>query len=289
MAVSSLIFTRKRSPLIPPFLPEKDSGQFPHGANFAVYGGSARGNGFNHIVTLPWHLGVQTDWFQDMLRRIAPPGDKGAKVRQILAESLIIMGEIGATDYSSWFDAGGAREDAVDFIQDVIIDIGHFIEKMIVNQGAKAFLVPNMLPMGCRPSYLSRFGSHNHKEYDEHGCLRWFNAFSRNHNQALGRFIDVLRRSYPNVKFICADYYGAAMEFIKNPGRFGIGDPLVACCGGGGPYHTDAECNSTAKIWGDPAHFASWDGVQLTEKAYNIIAQGVLNGQFANPPFPLRC
>ncbi|WVZ78593.1 hypothetical protein U9M48_026282 [Paspalum notatum var. saurae] len=60
--------------------------------------------------------------------------------------------------------------------------------------------------------------------------------------------MNYLRGTYPAVKFIYADYYGAAMEFIKNPGRFGIGDPLVAYCGGDGPYHTGGECNSTAKI-----------------------------------------
>ncbi|KAJ1254947.1 hypothetical protein BS78_K305300 [Paspalum vaginatum] len=278
-------------PLIPPYVPEKDSGQFPHGANFAVYGASAMGegyNGHNDTVTSPWPLGQQTTWFEEMLQRIAPGGN-GAKVRQILAESLIVMGEIGAIDYSSWFDVGGASEDAVDVIPDVITYISHFIEEMILNQGAKAFLVPNILPMGCRPSYLSRFRSSNHSEYDENGCLRWFNDFSQKHNQALAMNMGWLRRTYPNVTFIYADYYGAAMEFISNPGRFDIGDPLLACCGGDGPYHTGGECNSTAKIWGDPAHFASWDGVQLTEKAYSIIAEGVLNGKFANPPFPLRC
>jgi len=49
------------------------------------------------------------------------------------------------------------------------------------------------------------------------------------------------------------------------------------------------ECNSTAKVWGDPSSLANWDGMQLTEKAYSIIAQGVLNGTFANPPFTLSC
>jgi hypothetical protein len=69
----------------------------------------------------------------------------------------------------------------------------------------------------------------------------------------------------------------------------GIGDPLVACCGGNGPYHTSMECNGTAKLWGDPHHFANWDGMHMTEKAYNIIVEGVLNGPFADPPFSLSC
>nr|CAB3477775.1 unnamed protein product [Digitaria exilis] len=74
------------------------------------------------------------------------------------------------------------------------------------------------------------------------------------------------------------------MEFIKNPSRFGVDNPLVACCGGDGPYHMGAACNKKARVWGNPSGFASWDGLHMTEKAYKVIAQGVLNGPFADPP-----
>ncbi|WVZ71714.1 hypothetical protein U9M48_020266 [Paspalum notatum var. saurae] len=80
------------------------------------------------------------------------------------------------------------------------------MQEMILNQGAKVFLIPNMLPMGCIPSYLSRFRTNNHSEYDEHGCLRWFNDFSQKHNQVLAMNMGWLRRTYPNVTFIHADY-----------------------------------------------------------------------------------
>jgi lysophospholipase L1-like esterase len=57
----------------------------------------------------------------------------------------------------------------------------------------------------------------------------------------------------------------------------GIDDPLVACCGGDGRYHTGKGCDKNATVWGNPAKFASWDGVHMTEKAYSSIADGVLN------------
>lgn len=63
--------------------------------------------------------------------------------------------------------------------------------------------------------------SDNPKDYDEHGCLKWLNEVSQKHNQALHDEISRLRYFNPGVKIIYADYYGAAMEFIKNPGRFG--------------------------------------------------------------------
>jgi len=53
-------------PLIPPILPEKDSGQFPHGANFAVMGATALGAPLYPGSSL-WCLGVQMGWFDEMV------------------------------------------------------------------------------------------------------------------------------------------------------------------------------------------------------------------------------
>ncbi|CAO2146517.1 unnamed protein product [Urochloa humidicola] len=156
--------------------------------------------------------------------------------------------------------------------------------------GAKVIVIPNNFPIGCVPAYLSGHKSDNQTDYDEHSCLQWFNDFSQRHNTELRGMVDQLSMQNPGVKLIHADYYGAAMEFIKDPHRFGIDDPLTACCGGDEqPYHTDKGCDKTAKIWGDPSGFASWDGMHMTEKAYEVISQGVLNGPFANPPLLRTC
>ncbi|RLN23613.1 uncharacterized protein C2845_PM07G16550 [Panicum miliaceum] len=205
-------------PLIPPILPKKDSGEFPHGANFATVGATARGLRYsgppvNDTVGVPWSLGMQMDWLDQMMQRLGP-GD-GAQ-RQFLRESLVVMGEIGSYDYNSWFSAG---QDVEDIIPDVITYISHFTEDLIIYHGAKAFLIPNIFPMGCLASYLSRYHSDNPKDYDEHGCLRWLNEVSQKHNQALSGEVTRLRFYHPGVKLIYADYYGAAMEFIKNPAK----------------------------------------------------------------------
>lgn len=71
-------------------------------------------------------------------------------------------------------------------------------------------------------------------------------------------------------------------------GLEGIGDPLVACCGGGGRYHVGT-CDKHSAIMGSPANCANWDGIHMTEKAYNVIADGVLHGPYANPPLLHSC
>ena len=63
-------------PLIPPNLPQKDTGLFPTGANFAVFGSTAMPPEYfrrwSHDVSWACCLGVQMGWFKEMLQRIAP-------------------------------------------------------------------------------------------------------------------------------------------------------------------------------------------------------------------------
>ncbi|KAI4969808.1 hypothetical protein ZWY2020_000722 [Hordeum vulgare] len=105
----------------------------------------------------------------------------------------------------------------------------------VIKLGAKTILVPGNFPIGCVPVYLSGNKSYTATDYDQFGCLKWFNAFSQMHNQLLKQEISKLKSQNPGVKIIYGNYYGAFMEFIKNPSRNGIDKPLVACCGGNGP------------------------------------------------------
>lgn len=67
-------------PFVPPSLPEKDRGQFPHGANFAVLASTALPPEYfrrrNHTVPMPFSLATQLEWFKQTLQRIAPGDGK---------------------------------------------------------------------------------------------------------------------------------------------------------------------------------------------------------------------
>ena len=59
-----------------------------------------------------------------------------------------------------------------------------------------------------------------------------------------------------------------------------IGGTRTACCGGGGPYNynASAECGQGPLIRAcdDPSQYVSWDGIHLTEAAYRLIANAIL-------------
>ncbi|XP_073361494.1 GDSL esterase/lipase At1g28600-like [Aegilops tauschii subsp. strangulata] len=273
-------------PLLPPSLPKENTGQFPAGANFALYGATALNPNFfkryNFGVPFTWSLDDQLATFKKVLARIAP-GD--AATKSLLSESLIVFGEIGGNDYNFWFFAGhgGDTHTPEQYMPDVIARIGDGVQE-VINLGAKTVLVPGNFPIGCVPAYLSGNKSNKSADYDQYHCLKRFNNFSQMHNQLLKQEVGKLKSLNADVKIIYADYYGAFMEFVKNPSRYGIDDPLVACCGGNGPYGTGHTCNQTARICPDPSRFASWDQVHMTEKAYSVIANGVLNGPYADTP-----
>ena len=137
------------------------------------------------------------------------------------------MGEIGGNDYNFWFfKPGNARETPNQYMPYVVGHIGAGVQE-VINLGAKAVLVPGNFPIGCVPQYLSMFQSNSHSDYDEHGCLVWFNDFSKKHNQLLQQEVARLRSQNPGVKIIYADYFGAAMQFVQNPHSYGEESSMI--------------------------------------------------------------
>nr|XP_020200099.1 GDSL esterase/lipase At1g28600-like [Aegilops tauschii subsp. strangulata] len=277
-------------PLLPPSIPKEKTGKFPTGANFAVFGSIALNPKFfksrYNFNLSRGCLDDQLASFKRVLARIAP-GD--GTFKSLLSQSLVVFGEIGGNDYNFWFfDRRRSRDTAQEYIPDVVARIGAGVQE-VIKLGAKTVLVPGNFPIGCVPVYLRDYKSNTSTDYDQFGCLRWFNTFSQMHNRLLKQEISMLKSQNPGVKIIYGDYYGAFMEFVKNPLRNGIDKPLVACCGGNGPYGTGHECNRKAKVCPNPSRFANWDQIHMTEKAYNVIANGVLNGRYADTPLLHTC
>ncbi|VAI80714.1 unnamed protein product [Triticum turgidum subsp. durum] len=131
-----------------------------------------------------------------LLREMVPA------TKSLLSESLVVFGEIGGNDYNFWFfDHTHSRDTAKEYIPDVIARIGAGVQE-VINLGAKTVLVPGNFPIGCVPVYLSGNKSYTSTDYDQYGCLKWFNAFSQMHNQLLKQEITKLKSQNPGVRII---------------------------------------------------------------------------------------
>ncbi|CAA0823651.1 GDSL esterase/lipase [Striga hermonthica] len=150
-------------------------------------------------------------------------------------------------------------------------------------------MVPGNLPLGCSAVYLTFFGTSDKSAYDQNGCLKAYNSFSKYHNSQLKLALEGLRHKYPHARISYADYYAASKRFVRAPQHYGFSSETIlrACCGGGGPYNfnNSARCGHVgSKACSDPKTFANWDGIHLTEAAYRYMAMGLLNGPYIYPP-----
>lgn len=93
--------------------------------------------------------------------------------------------------------------------------------QVLIKEGAMELVVPGNLPIGCSAVYLTLFGTPNKTAYDQNGCLKVYNGFSKYHNSQLQIALEKLRKEYPHAKIIYADYYGAAKRFFHSPKHYG--------------------------------------------------------------------
>ncbi|KAL2494903.1 GDSL esterase/lipase [Forsythia ovata] len=278
-------------PYLPPYLAlAKGDKKFEHGVNFAVSGATAIDAKFFYdrkIGQILWtndSLSVQLGWFKKLKSTLCSTKEDCAKYFE---RSLFLVGEIGGNDYNYPFFVGGTIKQLKALVP-LVVETIVAATSMLIEEGVVELIVPGNLPIGCNAVYLTLFRTPNKSAYDQNGCLKAYNAFSKYHNSQLKLALETLRQKYPHAKIIYADYYGAAKRFFHSPKHYGFSDgTLVACCGGGGPYNfnNSARCGHTgSRACLDPSTYANWDGVHLTEGAYRHIAMGLVNGPFTSPP-----
>ncbi|KAG2303822.1 hypothetical protein Bca52824_032473 [Brassica carinata] len=280
-------------PLVPPFYGSQNT-NFEKGVNFAVGGATALERSFLeergiHFAYTNVSLGVQLKSFKDSLPKLCgSPSD----CRDMIENDLILMGEIGGNDYNYVFFVGKTIEEVREFVPLVITTISSAIKELI-DMGGRTFLVPGEFPMGCSVTYLTLYQTSNKEEYNPSGCLKWLNKFAKYHSDQLQAELNKLRELYPHVSIIYADYYNALLRLFQEPGKFGFIDrPLHACCGFGGPYNFTfgRKCGfKGVESCTDPSKYVCWDGVHMTEAAYRLMAEGILKGTYAIPPFDWSC
>ncbi|OMP04421.1 Lipase, GDSL [Corchorus olitorius] len=275
-------------PFLPPYLKSKNGGSehFQKGVNFAVVGATAIDNGFFQergieINYTNVSLGIEMGFFRELLPSLC---SSSSDCKELLQNSLIVMGEIGGNDYNNPLFQGRKVEEVQEFVPLVMQTIASAINELI-ELGAVTFLVPGNFPIGCSPAYLTKFQGSNKEDYDPlTGCLTWLNQFSEYHNKLLQKELDQIRKLHPQVNIIYVDYYNIAMRFYQSPSQYGFKETIKACCGGGGAYNYNSSmaCGSSEvrTSCDDPSSYISWDGVHYTEATYRLISETVLEQIF---------
>ena len=77
----------------------------------------------------------------------------------------------------------------------------------------------------------------------------------------------------------------------------GFEQPIMACCGYGGPplnYDSRISCGQTKILNGtsvtvkgcsDSSKYISWDGIHYTQAANDHVSSEILTGKYSDPPF----
>ncbi|KAL2535212.1 GDSL esterase/lipase [Forsythia ovata] len=163
------------------------------------------------------------------------------------------------------------------------------IEDAICNlyeHGARNFWVHNTGPLGCLPERLAttpRYGG----DADQYGCLKEMNEGARVFNDKLHLLCDQLRYKMKNASIVYVDTYSIKYDLFANSAKYGFENPLMACCGYGGPphnYNSNIKCGQKGyTVCKEGSRYISWDGVHYTEAANQIIASKILSTNFSSP------
>uniref|UniRef100_A0A6N2KTN1 SGNH hydrolase-type esterase domain-containing protein n=1 Tax=Salix viminalis TaxID=40686 RepID=A0A6N2KTN1_SALVM len=253
------------------------------GVNFAVAGSTAlpekvlSSKNIMNLVTNE-SLSTQLKWMSTYFNTCSKDCDKEIK------SSLFMVGEIGGNDYNFGFLFHKTTEEMKALAPEVVKAIKHAVVK-VIGHGARRVVVPGNFPIGCFPVYLSQFQPNDTAAYDEFKCIKGLNSFSRYHNELLKQTVEGLKKQYPDVIIVYGDYYKAFMSIYQNAQSLGFDTKSIqkACCGTGAGHNFSLTrmCGAPGvPVCPNPDHYISWDGIHLTQKAYQHMAEWLINDIF---------
>ncbi|KAM0844290.1 hypothetical protein ACQ4PT_057159 [Festuca glaucescens] len=160
------------------------------------------------------------------------------EIREKLANSLVMVGEIGGNDYNYAFVVNKPVVGAESSIYSTIRGTIGAVEAMalvpgvvqsilstakeVLEMGATRMVIPGNFPLGCVPSYLSAASEEDLAAYDGSGCLIGLNLFAQMHNVLLQQGVRELRESYPSATIAYADYFAAYVQMAQGRAQDGL-------------------------------------------------------------------
>ncbi|PKA63616.1 GDSL esterase/lipase [Apostasia shenzhenica] len=284
-------------PFLSPYLQSIGS-DFLHGANFATLASTVLLPNTSLFVTgiSPFSLAIQLNQMKELRQRVLEMGPEGnLPPIEIFNEALYTI-DIGQNDFTSNLASIGI-EGVKQFLPQVANEIAWTI-KELYDIGGRTFMVFNLAPIGCFPSFLTSL-PHESSDLDEYGCMTSYNNAVNDYNILLNQTLQQTRLQLQNCSLIYVDTYSVKLELFRHPQNHGLIYGTKSCCGyGGGAYNFNPQVycgnskvingmNVSANACSDPQNYVSWDGTHATEIANKMITMAVLSGSYFDPPFPL--
>ncbi|CAN6704488.1 unnamed protein product [Malus baccata var. baccata] len=266
-------------PFISPY--QKSIGSdYKHGANYATLASTVLLPNTSLFVTgiSPFSLAIQLNQMKVFKTQVEEFHHSSDQQELKRLPSLDIFGKsvytfyIGQNDFTSNLAAisvGGVKQ-----YLPLVSQIAGTI-KELYTLGGRAFLVLNLAPVGCYPSFLAGLPP---SELDAFGCLIAYNKAVVDYNNLLKEALSQTRGSLPNASLVYVDTSSVLLELFRHPTSH-------VFCGNtklinGKPV--------TATACSDPYNYVSWDGVHATEAANKLTTLAILNDTFSDPPFPFE-
>ncbi|KAL3629145.1 hypothetical protein CASFOL_026367 [Castilleja foliolosa] len=274
-------------PYLSPYL-DSIGPNFRHGANFATTGSTIRTHNesiFDNGLS-PFSLDIQTEQHYQFMTRTSE------LYHQDFSKSLYTF-DIGQNDIINGFKRlTMAQLHAA--IPEFVNQLGSTVTRLY-EQGARAFWIHNIGPIGCLPLASMYFKNPKTGFLNKYGCIRSHNAMAIDFNRQLKARITTLRAELPRAALTYVDIYSAKYQLIRNARIYGFEGPMKICCG----YHKNnvhVGCGQRIMVNGSdvfgaacssPATCISWDGVHYSQAANQWVANQILNGSFSDPPVPI--
>lgn len=263
--------------LLSPYLDSLGS-SFESGANFAVAGSTTLPR------YVPFALNIQVmqfKRFKDRSAELASIGVNGLIGYDKFGDALYMI-DIGQNDIADSFANGLSYAQVLNKIPSILVEIKNAITE-IYDQGGRKFWVHNTGPLGCLPQKLAAVQNVSHS----FGCISSYNAAAMLFNEGLLRICTRLTSEMKDASIVYVDVFAIKFDVIANSTKYGFSNPLMACCGAGGPpynYKRGVSCGFPGyEVCDKATRYVSWDGVHYTEAANAIIASKILSSDYSTP------
>ncbi|KAL3813549.1 hypothetical protein ACJIZ3_014817 [Penstemon smallii] len=284
-------------PFLSPYLESIGAPSFRTGSNFAVWASTVLSASASSVN--PFSFEVQVAQFLRFKAKVQDLHDNSGKFDKYIPDQdyfqkALYMFDIGQNDLADGF-LSKTLDQVLAAIPIILSKFEDGIEKLY-EQGAKKFWIHNTGPLGCLPENIVKYGTDPSK-LDGLGCVRSQNQASKIFNLQLHALFKKLQGKYQDANVTYVDIFTIKSNLIANYSKYGFEQPLMACCGYGGPpsnYDSRIDCGQTkvlngssvtAKVCDDSTKYINWEGTHYTEAANQYVASEILTGKYSDPPF----